>query len=44
MVYKPDLFRLEEIEEQKAEDLGLKSFKFSSNDEMFEAMGLTRYA
>jgi len=44
IVFKPDLFRLEEIEEQQDEETGQESFKFSSNDEMFEAMGLTRYA
>ena len=44
VVRKPDLFRLEEIEEQRAEELGREDFKFSSNNEMFEAMGLTRYA
>jgi ferredoxin--NADP+ reductase len=44
IVRKPDLIRLEEIEEQRAEELGREDFKFSSNDEMFEAMGLTSYA
>jgi ferredoxin--NADP+ reductase len=44
VVFKPDLFRLEEIEEQQAEEFGLEDFKFSTNAEMFEAMGLTSYA
>jgi ferredoxin--NADP+ reductase len=44
VVLKPDLFRLEEIEEQQAEEFGLEDFKFSTNAEMFEAMGLTSYA
>jgi ferredoxin--NADP+ reductase len=41
VVVKRDLFRLEEVESQQAEALGLESFKFSTNGEMFEAMGLT---
>lgn len=41
VVHKPDLFRLEEVEEERADALGLEHFKFSTNDEMFEAMGLT---
>jgi ferredoxin--NADP+ reductase len=41
VVAKQDLFRLEDIEIQQAEALGLESFKFSTNAEMFEAMGLT---
>jgi ferredoxin--NADP+ reductase len=44
VVFKPDLFHLEEVEEQQAIELGLESFKFSTNREMFEAMGLTRFA
>lgn len=44
VVFKPDLFRLEEVENQQAEQLNLESFKFSTNHEMFEAMGLTHYA
>jgi ferredoxin--NADP+ reductase len=44
VVLKSDLFRLEDVEEQQAEALGLEAFKFSTNDEMFEAMGLASYA
>ena len=41
IVSKADLFRLEEIEQVKAEQLGLEDFKFSSNKEMLEVLGLT---
>jgi ferredoxin--NADP+ reductase len=44
VVYKPDLLRLEDVEEQQAEELGLEAFKFSTNAEMFAAMGLTHFA
>ena len=41
VVRKADYLRLAEIEAQKAEELGIELYKFTSNEEMFEAMGLT---
>ncbi len=41
IVRKADYLRLAEIEKQKAEELGIEMYKFTSNEEMFEAMGLT---
>jgi ferredoxin--NADP+ reductase len=40
VVDKEHIIRLEEVEQQKAEELGLPEFKFKSNDEMLEAVGL----
>lgn len=40
VVRSEDYRRLAEIEEAKAEELGIEYFKFNSNEEMFEAMGL----
>jgi len=41
VVRKADYQRLAEIEQQKAEELGIEMFKFTTNEDMFEAMGLT---
>ena len=41
VVRKSDYMRLAEIEKQKAEELGLEMYKFTTNEDMFEAMGLT---
>ena len=41
VVRKADYLRLAEIEAQKAEELGLEMYKFTTNEDMFEAMGLT---
>jgi len=41
VVRKSDYLRLAEIEAQKAEELGLEMYKFTTNEDMFEAMGLT---
>jgi len=41
VVRKPDYQRLAELEEQKAAELGIEMYKFTTNEEMFEAMGLT---
>ena len=40
VVRKQDYLRLAEIESQKAEELGIEMFKFTTNEEMFQAMGL----
>ena len=40
VVTKEDLQRLEEVEAEKARENGLEEFKFSSNEEMLQAMGL----
>ncbi len=40
VVRKEDIARLEAIEEAEAERQGLEEFKFASNEEMLEAMGL----
>jgi len=40
VVRSEDYHRLAEIEEAKAEELGIEFYKFNTNDEMFEAMGL----
>ena len=40
VVTKDDLERLEEVEAKKARESGLEEFKFSSNQEMLQAMGL----
>lgn len=40
IILKTDLFRLEELEQVKAGELGLEDFKFSSNKEMLEVLGL----
>ena len=40
VVHSEDYRRLAEIEEAKAEELGVEYFKFNTNEEMFEAMGL----
>jgi ferredoxin/flavodoxin---NADP+ reductase len=40
IVMKDDLARLEAIESAEREKLGLEDFKFSSNEEMFAALGL----
>lgn len=41
VVYKSDFFKLVEIEEQIAEQRGLEMFKFDTNEEMFQAIGLS---
>jgi len=40
VVQKEDYMRLAEIESQKADEMGIDLYKFNSNEEMFEAMGL----
>ena len=40
LVTKQDLARLDAIERQRAQQLGLEEFKFSSNQEMLAAVGL----
>ena len=40
-VTKADIKRLEAVEAQEAEKRGLEEFKFSTNEEMLRAMGLT---
>ncbi|MCW5874685.1 MAG: FAD-dependent oxidoreductase [Anaerolineales bacterium] len=40
VVRKPDLLKLEDIEAAQAEEHGLPEFKFSSNQDMLNAMGL----
>ena len=40
VVRREDWQRLEAIEQQKAAELGVELFKFKSNAEMLEAMGL----
>jgi len=40
VVRSEDYRRLAKIEEEKAEELGIEYFKFNTNEEMFEAMGL----
>jgi ferredoxin--NADP+ reductase len=40
VVDKEHIIRLEEVEQQKAEEFGLPEFKFQSNDEMLAAVGL----
>jgi ferredoxin--NADP+ reductase len=40
-VTKDDIQRLEAVEEMEAKRLGVEDFKFSTNDEMLRAMGLT---
>lgn len=40
VVTKPDLEKLHAVEGQKAEEFNLEHFKFSTNDEMLQAMGL----
>ena len=40
VVTQVNLARLEAVELQRANRLGIEEFKFSSNEEMFEAMGL----
>ena len=40
-VTKADIQRLETVEAQEAQKRGLEDFKFSSNEEMLRAMGLT---
>ncbi|HSG25902.1 MAG TPA: FAD-dependent oxidoreductase [Anaerolineales bacterium] len=40
VVRKADYLRLAEVEAQKADELGIEMYKFTSNEEMFEAMGL----
>jgi ferredoxin/flavodoxin---NADP+ reductase len=44
IVTKDDLKRLEPIEEEEAKKRGLEEFKFASNEEMLQAMGLTETA
>jgi len=41
VVTKADIQRLEAVEAQEAEKRGLEEFKFSTNEEMLRAMGLT---
>ncbi|HET7145086.1 MAG TPA: FAD-dependent oxidoreductase [Anaerolineales bacterium] len=41
IVSKDDLKRLEPIEEEEAKKRGLEEFKFASNEEMLQVMGLT---
>jgi ferredoxin/flavodoxin---NADP+ reductase len=41
VVTKADILRLEAIEVQEAQKRGLEEFKFSTNEEMLRAMGLT---
>ena len=40
VVRKADYLRLAEIEEARAEELGVEMYKFTTNEEMFAAMGL----
>ncbi len=40
VVRKADYLRLAEIEDKRAEELGIEMYKFTTNEEMFEAMGL----
>jgi ferredoxin/flavodoxin---NADP+ reductase len=40
VVHKQDLRKLENVENAKSAELGLPEFKFSSNDEMLNAIGL----
>jgi ferredoxin--NADP+ reductase len=40
VVRKVDYLRLAEIEEARAEELGVEMYKFTTNEEMFAAMGL----
>jgi NADPH-dependent glutamate synthase beta subunit-like oxidoreductase len=39
LVDKPHLAKLEEVEKDQAQKLGVEEFKFPTNDEMFSAMG-----
>lgn len=41
VVYKSDFFKLAEIEEEIANQRGLEIFKFDTNEEMFQAIGLS---
>ena len=41
VVRKPDLWKLDEVERAEAARLGLETFKFATNQEMFAAMGLS---
>lgn len=44
IVMKEDIKRLEAVEAEEAKKRGLEEFKFASNDEMLQAMGLTETA
>ncbi len=40
VITKDDILRLEAVEQAEAERQGLEEFKFASNEEMLNAMGL----
>ena len=44
IVTKEDIKKLEAIETEEAQKLGMEEFKFASNEEMLRAMGLTQTA
>jgi hypothetical protein len=44
IVMKEDIKRLETVEAEEAKKRGLEEFKFASNEEMLQAMGLTETA
>jgi ferredoxin--NADP+ reductase len=44
IVYKDDLKRLEAVEAEEAKKRNLEEFKFASNEEMLQAMGLIETA
>ena len=44
IITKDDIKRLEEVEAQEAKKRGLEEFKFASNEEMLQAMGLIETA
>ena len=44
IVYKEDIKRLETVEAEEAKKRGLEEFKFASNEEMLQAMGLIETA
>jgi ferredoxin--NADP+ reductase len=41
VVYKSDFFKLAEIEENIANERGLELYKFNTNEEMLEALGIS---
>ena len=44
IITKDDIKRLEAVEAEEAKKRGLEEFKFASNEEMLQAMGLTETA
>ncbi len=44
IVTKDDIKRLEAVEAEEAKKRGLEEFKFASNEEMLQAMGLAETA